>query len=51
MSNVLSSGNDLVAYAVLSSVILEWSLSLVGVGEEGEFRVKTGNLWKRSQIV
>lgn len=51
MSNVSSSGYDLAAYAVLSSLILEQSLPLVDTGEVGEFRVKTGNLCKRSQIV
>lgn len=47
MSNVSSSIYDLATYAVLSTVILEQSLLLVGSGEGarvGEQGVKTGNL-------
>lgn len=47
MSNVSSSIYDLATYAVLSAVILEQSLLLVGSGEGarvGEQGVKTGNL-------
>ncbi len=51
VSSVLSSCYDLAAYAMLSSLILKQSLLLVGIGEVGELGVKTGNLWKGSQIV